>query len=236
MMTIRLPDFLSFDANQDTPAPAGLTSNQFERIHVMKKLLLTTVSTCLLAAPAFAESPFAAGDFMIRARALDVIPHENSNTSVGGTVDINNNVTPELDFSYFFTPNISAELIAAVTKHDVKHSSGADAGSAWLLPPTLTLQYHFTPWPETVIPYVGAGINYTHFFDEKGGALGAVSYDDSFGGALQAGADIPLDGNWYANIDVKKVFISTTAKFSSGVRANVDIDPLIVGLGVGYKF
>ena len=49
--------------------------------------------------------------------------------------------------------------------------------------------------------------------------------------------DIPITGNWYANIDVKKVFISTTAKFSpSGIRADVDIDPWLVGVGVGYKF
>jgi outer membrane protein len=149
---------------------------------------------------------------------------------------ISNGYTPELDISYFFTPNISAELIAAVTQHNVRTSSGIDAGKAWLLPPTLTLQYHFNDvsW---VKPYVGAGVNYTHFYNEGGGALNRAEYNDSFGGALQAGADFPLGGNWYANVDVKRVWISTDITYKpSGVTAKADIDPWIIGAGVGYKF
>ena len=187
----------------------------------MNKFFLTAATAFVLASPAFAADNFAAGDFMIRARALGVVPDEDGRVSNGDSVSIDNSVVPELDFTYFFTPNIAAELIAAVTPHDVTTSSGIDAGSAWLLPPTLTLQYHFTQFDE-VKPYVGAGVNYTHFFNEDAGALNAVSYDDSFGGALQAGVDVPIQDNWYFNVDVKKVFISTTAKFSpSGVRADV---------------
>jgi outer membrane protein len=207
----------------------------------MKQFLLTTTTVFALTAfsgAAFASdaSPFKAGDILLRARAIDVIPHEDSSTSVGGSVNVDNNIVPEVDASYFFTPNISAELIAATTKHNLSHSSGLDAGSAWLLPPTLTVQYHVTEWANTIIPYVGAGVNYTHFYDTKGGALGSVDYSDSVGTAFQVGADIPMGGSWYANVDAKKVFISTTAKFSSGVRADVDIDPLILGAGVGYHF
>lgn len=203
---------------------------------VFGALATLSLSTTALATTALAADDFKAGDFMIRARALGVVPDESGHVSNGDTVGIDNSVVPELDFTYFFTPNISAELIAAVTPHDVKTSSGIDAGSSWLLPPTLTLQYHFTQL-DSIKPYVGAGVNYTHFFNADGGALNSVKYDDSFGGALQAGVDIPIKDNWYANIDVKKVFISTTAKFSpSGVRADVDIDPWLIGVGVGYKF
>jgi outer membrane protein len=202
----------------------------------MKKILLSTVAALALSSPVFAADDFKAGDFMIRGRALGVVPDESGRVSNGDSVSINNSVVPELDFTYFFTPNISAELIAAVTPHDVKTSSGIDAGSSWLLPPTLTLQYHFTQL-DSVKPYVGAGVNYTHFFNADAGALTSVKYDDSFGGALQAGVDVPIKDNWYFNVDVKKVFISTTAKFSpSGVRADVDIDPWLIGVGVGYKF
>jgi outer membrane protein len=174
---------------------------------------------------------------MLRARALGVAPQESSIlTGAAGHVNVDNSVVPEFDVSYFFTPNISAELIAAVTPHNVKTSAGVNAGNSWLLPPTLTLQYHFTQL-DSIKPYVGAGVNYTHFFNEDAGALNSVKYDDSFGGALQAGVDIPIKDNWYANIDVKKVFISTTAKFSpSGIRADVDIDPWLIGVGVGYRF
>lgn len=202
----------------------------------MRNLFLTAATALALASPAFAANDFKAGDFMIRARALGVVPAEDGRVSNGDSVSIDNSVVPELDFTYFFTPNIAAELIAAVTPHDVKTSSGIDAGSSWLLPPTLTLQYHFTQF-DGVKPYVGAGVNYTHFFNEDAGALNSVKYDDSFGGALQAGVDVPIQDNWYFNVDVKKVFINTTAKFSpSGVRADVDIDPWLIGVGVGYKF
>jgi len=222
----------------------------------MKKIILAMLATSVLVQPAIAapkksvkpadapvasapastNSGFKAGDILIRARAVGVIPQEDSSMNIADTVKVDNSVVPEVDFSYFFTSNISAELIAAVTPHDVKTRGGVDAGSSWLLPPTLTLQYHFNQCP-FAIPYVGAGVNYTHFFNEDAGSLNSVKYDDSFGPAFQIGADVPLGNNWYANIDVKKVFIKTQANFSpSGVRADVAIDPLLVGVGIGYKF
>jgi outer membrane protein len=202
----------------------------------MKKLFITTAMALALSSPALAADDFKAGDFMIRARAIGVIADENSKMNIAAKVKVNNSVVPELDFTYFFTPNVAAELIAAVTPHDVKTNTGVDAGNSWLLPPTLTLQYHFTQF-DSFKPYVGAGVNYTHFFNSDAGALNSVKYDDSFGGALQVGVDVPIQNNWYFNADVKKVYIDTTAKFSpSGVRADVDIDPWIVGVGVGYKF
>ncbi|MEK6746172.1 MAG: OmpW family protein [Pseudomonadota bacterium] len=202
----------------------------------MKKILLTTAAMLTLSSPVFAAGDFKAGDFMIRARALGVLADEDGRVSNGDSVRINDSVVPELDFTYFFTPNISAELIAAVTPHDVTTSSGIDAGSSWLLPPTLTLQYHFTDF-SFAKPYLGVGVNYTHFYDEKPGALVNAKYDDSFGAALQAGVDVPIQDNWYFNVDVKKVFISTDVKFSNGtVTADVDIDPWLIGVGIGYKF
>lgn len=210
----------------------------------MKKVLVLSAVALVCAQSAYASETVASssdGKWMIRARALGVVPMEDSSiTPIGGKANVDNSVVPELDFSYFFTPNVSAELIAAVTPHNVNvtgSSAGSkvDVGSAWLLPPTLTMQYHFNQL-QSVKPYVGAGVNYTHFFNEDAGALSSVSYDDSFGGALQAGVDIPLKDNWYANIDVKKVYINTTATFNGGIKADVDIDPLLIGVGVGYRF
>lgn len=202
----------------------------------MKKLLTSVALALVLSGPAMAAEDFQAGDILVRARVLGVVPQESSDMNIAAKTKVDNNVVPELDFTYFFTPNVAAELIAAVTPHNVTTNTGVDAGDAWLLPPTLTLQYHFTQFDDFK-PYVGAGVNYTHFFNEDAGSLNAVEYDDSFGGALQAGVDVPLGNNWYANLDVKKVFISTTAKFSpSGVRSDVDINPWLIGVGVGYKF
>lgn len=210
----------------------------------MRKLLFALLAATALtsvSAPAFAAMDDNEGHVLVRGRLLGVLPDESATiTPVGGDVDINNSVVPEVDFSYFFTNNIALELIAAVTPHDataVNTSLGnVDVGDVWLLPPTLTLQYHFTGI-EGVKPYVGAGVNYTHFFSADPGVLSNVDYKDSFGPALQAGIDVPINDKWFFNADVKKIWIDTEAKFNNGgVRADIDINPWIVGVGVGYRF
>ncbi|PKP72058.1 MAG: OmpW family protein [Alphaproteobacteria bacterium HGW-Alphaproteobacteria-5] len=202
---------------------------------------LGVVMAGFAAVPAQAEfQGKSAGDFMIRARVLDVVPDESASTTIGGDVNISNEVVPELDFTYFVTDNIALELIAGITKHDVSHKpTGIDLGEVSLLPPTLTLQYHFMP-KERFSPYIGAGLNYTFFYNEDpaaGSAVTSIDYEDNFGYALQAGIDYAVADNWYLNLDVKKIFLSTDVSMNGGtIRADVDIDPWIFGAGVGYRF
>ena len=210
----------------------------------------TFAALAIAAAAGFAATPEAqaqqgfsgksAGDIMVRARLIGVIPDESASVTVlGGDVNVSNEWVPEIDFSWFVTDNIALALIAATTRHDVSHSpTGIDLGKVSLLPPTLTLQYHFMP-KERFSPYVGAGVNYTIFYNEDapGGAVTSIDYDNSFGWALQAGLDYALNDNWYANLDVKKIFLSTDVSINGGaINADVDLDPWIVGFGVGYKF
>lgn len=162
----------------------------------MKYVVLGLVATFVSSASAFAVDADNESKWMVRGRALGVVPSEDSSISpIGGRAEVDNSIVPELDVTYFFTPNIAAELIAAITPHDVKAKGTAlgdvDVGDSWLLPPTLTLQYHFTQF-DGFKPYVGAGLNYTVFFDEDPGTLNSVKYDNSFGGALQAGVDVPV--------------------------------------------
>jgi len=204
--------------------------------------------------------------WMVRGRVIGVIPDESGDLSVGSTalvgdVEIEDQYVPELDITYFFSENIAAELILGVTPHDVSAvgvevptvgTLDVDLGDVWLLPPTLTVQYHFTNFGQFK-PYVGAGINYTHFFNEdEGPTADSISYDASFGGAIQAGFDYDFDGapgGWSFNADVKKVWINTDVDVdlttalgealeadSVIVNADVDINPTIVGVGFGYKF
>lgn len=186
-----------------------------------------------------------AGDWVVRARAVGVLPQEDADITgavTGSSIHIDNSIVPEVDVSYFVTPNIALELIAATTPHDVSASNTSaghlDLGSAWLLPPTLTAQYHVTHlgvWK----PYVGAGVNYTVFYKEKaaGSSISDIKYDNSFGPALQAGVDYMVDERWMLNIDVKKIWINSDVKINGGaVRADVDINPWLVGVGVGYRF
>lgn len=197
---------------------------------------------------------------MVRARVISVLPDEAGALSAGGSrlqggVDIGDQYVPELDITYFFNRNIAAELILGVTPHDVKATRvtvpGAltdatiDLGDVWLLPPTLTLQYHFDNGTRFK-PYVGAGVNATFFFNEDEGPVAdGIDYDPSFGPALQVGFDYDLDGKeggWALNADIKKIWINTdvTVDFSTAlgaaVNADVDIDPLVAGIGLGYKF
>ena len=210
----------------------------------MKRILLSLLAATALTAgalPAFAAMDDNAGHVLLRGRILGVLPSESASIDpVGGDVNIDNSVVPELDVSYFFTNNIAVEVIAAVTPHDATavHTSlgDVDVGKVWLLPPTVTAQYHFTGI-EGVKPYVGAGVNFTHFFNADAGALSNVKYDNSFGPALQAGIDVPINDKWFFNADVKKVWINTDAKFNNGgVKADIDINPWLVGVGVGYRF
>ena len=205
----------------------------------MKRMLLGAAAALILAAPAMAEQ----GDWLVRLRAINVVPNEEATiTPIGGDVDIDTSVVPELDITYFVQDNWALELILGVTPHDVMAVDTAagdiDLGDVTLLPPTLTLQYHFNPVGQ-YRPYVGAGVNYTHFFNEdlpSGSALSTIDYDASFGLAAQAGIDIALQDEWFLNLDVKYIDIDTDVVIDGAVNADVQIDPVVFGVGFGRRF
>ena len=211
------------------------------------RLFATATLGCALAASvaaiSFPAEADAKGPWMVRGRLIAVLPDEDANISLlGGDVDIDTSIVPELDITYFFDEHWAAELILGVTPHKITHKpTNIDLGTVWLLPPTLTVQYHFQPNDPDFRPYIGAGVNYTMFFghDDADPIVHHAEFDPSFGFALQAGVDIPIGGNWTLNIDVKKVWINTEATLDTVpglVHANVDIDPVIVGVGLGYRW
>lgn len=205
-------------------------------------LSTVTISTAVVAAENPVVKPAVdeikeSNPWMVRLRAIDINPDSRSTLSAAGTANVESNIVPELDISYFLTKNIAAELILATSKHNVNALNSTDLGSAYVLPPTLTLQYHFMP-DETIRPYIGAGVNYTWFYNvDKGPGLARVEYDDGLGYALQAGVDLMKDEHWGVNLDVKRLFLSTDVSVNNGaITGNVDIDPWIMGLGITYKF
>lgn len=176
---------------------------------------------------------------MIRLRAVQ-LDMSNKSDPVAGTgasdrIHVSNKTIPDLDISYFITPNIAAELVLTYPqKHDVT-LDGAKIGSFKHLPPTLTVQYHFLP-EATFRPYVGAGVNLTLISDVNllGGTASLDHY--SVGYALQAGADFKVASNIYLNVDVKKVEIRSDVKAGGTKISSVQLDPWIYGVGVGYRF
>jgi outer membrane protein len=197
--------------------------------------MITAALGCALAM-GMAAPAFAADDsWQIRARAIGILPDTDSSLTPALVADVDDAWVPEVDISYFVTENVSLELILATAEHDVS-ASGIDLGSVWILPPTLTAQYHFNTAGQ-LQPYVGVGVNYTIFYNEDGTPGFSTEYDDSFGFALQAGADFMLDEHWLVNVDVKKIWLSTDVSVNNGaVTGEVDIDPWVVGVGVGYRF
>ena len=230
----------------------------------MKKSLLV-VALLSAFAPVLAQAE--AGDIVVRLRAAYVNPDEKSKLAEtvnglipgamtdGANLAVGNNTIPELDISYYITKNIAVELILATgTRHKVSVVGDAETsvgnqnlGTVNLLPPTLTAQWHFNP-DQTIDPYIGAGVNYTHSFDPKltfsDGAFDGTAIKiqrNRFGVVGQAGVDVNLGSGWLINADVKYVTLNTNVKaeLAPGVWTKIDdldINPWIFGVGIGKKF
>lgn len=223
----------------------------------MKSLMTiaTLVIPVLLPLPVLA---YEAGDWLVRGRVINVNPNDSSGTlSLNGAdtefkgVKVDSDTVPELDITYMLTPHWGVELILGYSEHTVKGEKTwaalGDVIDTKVLPPTLTLQYHFRPNAE-IRPYVGAGVNYTYFFDEKvpsSSALSSpgdkVSLESSWGWALQAGVDIAINQDWFINMDVKYLDIDTTASFKNvlgnySAKIDADIDPFVYAIGIGRRF
>lgn len=204
----------------------------------MKKLVLAlslaAVGLTATQAMAAEQSPW-----QVRARVVNISPANGSDAIPGlaaaDAITVSNKTIPEVDINYYFTPNLSAELILTYPqKHDVA-LNGTNIGSFKHLPPTLTAKYHFMPEAQ-MSPYVGAGVNYTRISDVNllGGKGDLES--SSIGFALQAGVDFKLDKNWSLNLDVKKVQIRSDVLVGGAKISAVKVDPWLVGVGVGYRF
>ncbi|GFO60145.1 membrane protein [Geomonas silvestris] len=172
--------------------------------------------------------------FGVRVRGTYVIPAESFDSRLSAlNLQVSEDIVPAIDFEYFFTKNISTELMAAVTRHDIK-SAGQFVGSTWLLPPTLSVKYHpLAGMP--VSPYVGVGINATFPFKSKLNGVDDFSIDNTIGWVAQAGADIKIKENVYFNIDYKYVNVDTKIRVA-GTKYKLDLNPNLVSFGLGYRF
>ncbi|MDD2977800.1 OmpW family outer membrane protein [Aquabacterium sp.] len=196
----------------------------------LRAVAIAALSVAALTPAMAQESPW-----QVRVRAVNLDPANKNSTPVADLA-VNAKLIPEVDISYFFTPNIAAELILTYPqKHNVK-SGDTVLGSLRHLPPTLTVQYHFMPNDTAIRPYVGAGVNYTNFSSVNlPGDLNVKR--SSFGWAVQAGLDVPLTKQWSLNFDVKKVQIHADVKDATGAGlGTLKVDPLLIGVGLGYRF
>lgn len=210
-----------------------------------KALLIIMIAT--IAVPLTAD----AGDWILRARVINVDPNESSEEigDFGSTVAVDSATTLEVDVTYMFVKSFGLELIAATTSHDLAASggalSGADLGSVKVLPPTLTLQWH--PFPGGLLDfYVGAGVNWTYFYSydlsEPLAGLGVtdIKFSNSFGFSGDIGLNVNLGPHFHINGDIKYIQIDTDATLMTADgpldTIEVDVNPWVFGVGVGYRF
>ncbi len=178
-----------------------------------------------------------AGDWLVRARALHLDPANKDST--GLNLSVNSKTFPEVDIGYFVTPQFALELVLTYPqKHDLR-SNGVNIGSLKHLPPTLLAQWHFPMG--ALRPYVGAGLNYTHFSSVTftpavQAALNPRIDKNSTGLALQLGADWDLGNGWLLNADLKKVQIRTDVYAGANKAGTFKVDPLLFSVGFGKRF
>ncbi|NMM77629.1 hypothetical protein B2J86_04790 [Acidovorax sp. SRB_14] len=195
--------------------------------HAIAAALLGTVLSSAAVAQQAAEGPW-----MVRARAVHLSSDNSDTTGLG--LSANHKWLPEVDISYFFNKNVAVELILTVPQKHTLYSNGAAIGSFKHLPPTLTAQYHFTNLG-AFKPYVGAGVNYTRLSAVNLPA-GVTVDRNSYGPALQVGVDVPVAKNLYLNFDVKKVYIRTDVSAAGAKIGTFKVDPVLFGVGLGWRF
>lgn len=201
------------------------------------------------------------GDIIVRAGAITVAPNEDSGdihaggAPIAGTkATLDSDTQLGLNFAYMVTDHVGIELLAATPfSHSVgvKGMPGPFAGlngklgDIKHLPPTLSAVYYPMQSGSVFQPYVGLGINYTWFFDTEltstaeGKGFNGLDMKDSWGLAYQVGADYMLTDNIMLNAQVRYIDIDTTGTTHLGatkVKVDVDVDPFVYMVGLGYKF
>lgn len=206
--------------------------------HILKRTAMVIVMAGSTLLPLAAQAQATDAPWLVRLRAVDL--QSANKDSTGLDLTINDKVIPEVDISYFLTPQIAVELVLTYPQKQTIRSNGTDIGSLKHLPPTLTAQYHFTSFG-AFKPYVGAGLNYTRFssvrFDPAvQTALQPSLSKNNVGLAVQVGFDYEVIKNTNFNVDAKKVQIRTDVSSAGTEVGTFKVDPWLIGVGIGRRF
>jgi outer membrane protein len=173
--------------------------------------------------------------WQVRVGVSKIAPTSNPGSITPGRIDIDSDIGPTFNLAYFITPPWAVDVLAGLPfKHDIR-LNGSKVGSTRHLPPIVSLQYHFIP-EGTFRPYVGVGVNYTHFFDEKLDNGAKLQLSDSWGAAFQAGLDVVIDEHWTVGSDVRYAKINSDVRIAGSKVGSVDVDPTIYSINLGYRF
>jgi len=214
------------------------------KVRLNKTYTIALLSVLGLSAPA--ANAVQQGDWIVRFGVSNVSPNDDSGDfsgSAGSGAAVDGDTQPSINLTYMLRDNVGLEVLGALPfSHDISATGAlASAGkvaSTKQLPPTFSVQYHFSPQAK-LRPYAGIGINYTTFFstDTTGALAGTdLELDDSVGLAAQLGLDYDINNEWFVNVDVRYINIETTATSSALGKVDVEINPIVFTLGAGFKF
>jgi len=198
-----------------------------------------------------------AGDVVLRVGTIHAAPDVSSSKiklngvkQPGTSVDVRSDTQLGLTATYMIMPRFGIELLAATPfTHDVRVKGFGPAdtklGEVSHLPPTVSAQFFFLNPKSRFQPYVGLGLTYTMFYNEKltryqkSIGFSDLKLDDSVGVSGQLGMDLAITDRLLLNAAVWKMSMSTTAKAKyqgQGIKVDLDVDPWVYFLGVGFKF
>ena len=210
---------------------------------MVSRVLLLLVTLCFALVIPMTSKAADADNWLIRLRALAIQTHaDGTSNEMGGSVKTGDDLIPEIDITYYLADDISVETMFGIAEYNVQLDDSAlgnvDVGTVKKLPATVTIKYHLNQFGD-LIPYFGIGASYTIFFDEDVGRdINNIDYSNEFGFVFQIGLDYNIADNTYLNIDMKKFIIDADMRMNNNsINANsVTLNPLMIGIGVGYRF
>lgn len=202
-----------------------------------KTLIVLAIAAAAGAAYSPTADAYQTGDWVARVGLGNVNPKSDNGTLAGTlNLEIDSDLKPTLALSYFLTDHVAAQVLAAWPFDHDFDLNGAKSGSLRHLPPTVTFQYHFNP-TGPVNFYIGAGVNYTFVYDEKIAIPGSkLELDNSFGLAAEAGLEYFINDNWSLGAQLWWVDIDSDAKLDGADIGTANVDPIVVGIDLAYKF
>ena len=232
-------------------------------MHTRTLAALTVATAAItLSSAAFAHEP---GSFIVRAGAMYANPKsDSSRISVNGS-DISGSKVKtsdgaqllNLSGTWMFAPHFGlGAMIGGGFYHDLRASGTrgnpriAEGRFAEVSqqPFAANVQFFFLDPKSRFQPYIGIGLNYTVFYDERytrrqrrlGYRSDELEVKNAWGWAAQIGADIALTDRFYLNATVWKLDVEAKAKGEARngdeIKFKMNLDPWIYSVGVGYKF
>ena len=246
-LSSRASDF-AVDGNPDDQQ-TRLGDFMFRKLGAIAMLAMGFALAPVMAPEAKAQT----GDFQIKLGYTGILWDDNNKgirlngtTIVGADAHARDLSLPTATLTYYLTKNIGLELFCcfahAKVFGDGTLRSAGNIADTWAFPPALTLKYNFDGLGP-VVPYVGVGAQWIHYFNERSkvGGFNKASFDDSFGFVLQAGVDYNIGGGWTFGLDVKKVWEDTKITWTSTatgdrITTRHELDPLLITANFGYRF